>query len=278
MKTILATTDFTSDSLRAVKYAARLAVDSGAKLLVLHATHIPIVSDTYFDIRVTLEEMKADDEKSLTNLVNKLQDEFGPDLKINKKLQIGFTNDVIRETVKKGEVSLVVMGITHADRFSQAVFGSTSTDLAGTIDVPVLIVPEKAVYKRWTYVAFAFDQYNIPTGTGVRVLKELISLDDSKLRFVHVNDNVFSDDDDKNVQPLYKIFKGIDTKTYFLKHEPGRTNEVLMDWVKRHKASVVVMVARKHNILWRIFSESSTKKMAFSSSVPVLVLSENKNH
>jgi nucleotide-binding universal stress UspA family protein len=199
-------------------------------------------------------------------------------LKINKKLQIGFTNDVIRETVKKGEVSLVVMGITHADRFSQAVFGSTSTDLAGTIDVPVLIVPEKAVYKRWTYVAFAFDQYNIPTGTGVRVLKELISMDDSKLRFVHVNDNVFSDDDDKNVQPLYKIFKGIDTKTYFLKHEPGRTNEVLMDWVKRHKASVVVMVARKHNILWRIFSESSTKKMAFSSSVPVLVLSENKNH
>ncbi|MBX7051397.1 MAG: universal stress protein [Flavobacteriales bacterium] len=278
MKNILATTDFTPDSLRAVKYAARLAKDAGAKLTVLHATHIPVVSDTYFDVRVTLEELKNEDEKSLTELVNKLQDEFGPELKINKKLQIGFTTDVIRETIKKGEISLVVMGLTHSDKFSEVVFGSTSTSLAGTVDVPVLIVPDKAVYKPWNYVAFAFDQYNIPTGTGLRILRELINMDGSKLRFVHVNDNVFNDDDDKQLAPLYKLFKGVDMKTYFLRHSPGRTMEVLMDWVRRHKASAVVMVARKHNILWHIFNESSTKKMAFRSNVPVLVLSEKKNH
>ncbi|MBL0316509.1 MAG: universal stress protein [Flavobacteriales bacterium] len=278
MKNILATTDFTPDSLRAVKYAARLAMDSGARLLVLHATHIPVVSDTYFDIRVTLEELKQEDSKSLTELVKKLQEEFGPELRINKKLQVGFTNDVIRETVKNGDISLVVMGVTHSDRFSEAVFGSTSTSLAGTVDVPVLIVPDKAVYKPWNYVAFAFDQFNIPTGTGVRMLRELMDMDGSKLRFVHVNDNVFNDGDDKHLDPLYKMFKGVDMKTYFLRHSPGRTMEVLMDWVRRHKVSAVVMVARKHNLLWHIFNESHTKKVAFRAHVPVLILSEKKNH
>lgn len=278
MKTILATTDFTKSSIQAVRYAASLAVESGASLLVLHATHIPMVSDAYFDMRITLDELQKEDEKSLVKLVAEIQAEFGPGLKINKKLQIGFNTDVIKETVKKGDISLVVMGIAHADRFSEVVFGSTSTALAGTVSCPVLIIPENTKYRPWNYVAFAFDQKNIPTGTGVRVLKEIISLFNAKLRFVHVNDTLYNDDDDAVLQPLYRIFQKTDIKTYFLPHRPDMTVDIIMDWVRRHKATVLVMVARKHNILWRVFNERKTRKVAFHSKVPVLILSEKKQH
>jgi nucleotide-binding universal stress UspA family protein len=278
MKTILATTDFTKSSLSAVNYAASMAVDLGAKLLVMHATHIPVVSDAYFDMRITMESLEKEDQASLDKLVAELQVKFGPELKINKKLQVGFTGDIIRETVQKGDVSIVIMGITHSDKFSEVVFGSTSTTLAGTVSCPVLIIPEGAKYKPWSQVAFAFDQKNIPTGTGVRTLKELLAHFQSKLRFVNVMDNPFVQEDDTVLKPLYKIFKDIDIKTYFLNHRPNMTVEIIMDWVRRHKASALVVVSRDHNLLWRMFNERVTRKIAFHSKVPVLVLSEKKQH
>jgi nucleotide-binding universal stress UspA family protein len=278
MKTILATTDFTKSSLGAVHYAVAMSIDTGAKLLVMHATHIPVVSDAYFDMRITMETLEKEDKASLDKLVSELQEKYGPELKINKKLQVGFTGDVIRDTVGNGDISLVVMGITHSDKFSEVVFGSTSTSLAGTVSCPVLIVPDGAKYKPWSQVAFAFDQKNIPTGTGVRTLKELIAHYESKLRFVNVMDNPFVQEDDTVLKPLYKIFKDTDVKTYFLTHRPNMTVEIIMDWVRRHKVSALVMVSREHNIFWRMFKERVTRKVAFHSKVPVLVLSEKKQH
>ncbi len=278
MKTILATTDFTKSSLGAVRYAAHLASETGAKLLVLHAMFIPVVSDSYFDMKITLDELRNEDEKSLAKLVAELQTEFGPDLKINKKLQVGFSSEVIRKTVEIGEISMVVMGIAHTDKFSEVVFGSTSTALAGTLSCPLLIIPDGAKYKNWNSIAFAFDQKNIPTGTGLLGLKELIKLFDSKLRFVNVMDNVFHEGDDSMLKPLYKLFKDQDVKTAFLKHQPNMTSEILMDWVRRHKVTALVLVARKHNLFWKMFHERMTKKIAFHSKVPVLILSEKKYH
>lgn len=278
MKTILATTDFTKSSLGAVHYAAAMSIDLGAKLLLMHATHIPVVSDAYFDMRISMESLEKEDKASLDKLVAELQEKFGPELKINKKLQVGFTGDVIRDTVGKGDISLVVMGITHVDKFSEVVFGSASTSLAGTVSCPVLIVPDGAKYKSWSQVAFAFDQKNIPTGTGVRTLKELIAHFGARLSFVNVMDNPFVQEDDAVLKPLYKIFKDSDMKTYFLNHRPNMTVEIIMDWVRRHKASALVVVSREHNIFWRMFNERVTRKVAFHSKVPVLVLSEKKQH
>ncbi len=277
MKTIIATTDFTKTSMEAVRYAAALAKDMEAKLLVVHATHIPVISDAYFDMRITLEELQQDDAKSLAKLIDDLHVEFGDQLKINQKLEVGFTGDVIRDVVASGEASLVVMGIAHTDKFSEVVFGSTSTKLAGNLSCPVLIIPENVKYRPWKGVAFAFDEHNIPTGTGVHILKEIMSKFNSKLRFVHVNDNVFNENNDSVLKPLYNIFRELDIKTHFLNHSPNMTVEIIMDWVRRHKSTALVMVSRHHSLLWRMFNERTTRKIAFHSKVPVLVLSERKD-
>lgn len=274
MKMILATTDFTKTSAQAVRYAAALARDMGTKLLVVHATHIPVVSDAYFDMRITLEELQEEDAKSLEKMIKEIHEEFGAQLKINQKLEVGFTGDVIRDVVDSGEVGLVVMGITHTDRFSEVVFGSTSTKLAGNLRCPVLIIPENVKYRPWSSAAFAFDEGNIPTGAGVGVLREIMSRFNSKLRFVHVNDNVFNENDDSVLKPLYTIFDDLDIKTHFLNHSPNMTVEIIMDWIRRHKATALVMVSRQHSLLWRMFNERTTRKVAFHSKVPVLVLSE----
>ena len=276
MKTIIAATDFTKASWNALRFAAEMAIDFNTDLLIVHATHIPVVSDVYFDLRMTMDDWKAEDQIQMDKLLEQMRKKYGHALRIQSKLKIGFGPDVIRDTVKGGKIGAVVMGISHTDKFNQVVFGSTGTDLAGTVNCPVVIVPEKARYKQWKTIAFAFDQQHIPVGKALKVLFEVAELHESKLHFVNVMDTPFIEGDDSSLKPLYKQFQGVDYKTHFLPYRPNMVEEAILEWVRRHKASLLVMVARQHNILWRMFNERMTKKIAFASKVPLVVLSDKR--
>jgi nucleotide-binding universal stress UspA family protein len=274
MKTIIAATDFSPASKNALRFAADMAVDFQTDLLIVHATHIPVVSDVYFDLRMTMEDWKAEDQAQMDKLIIGLRKTYGDDLKISSRLKVGFGPDVIRDSVAKGRIGAVVLGIAHAEKFNQVVFGSTATDLVGTVACPVIIVPEKAKYKQWKSIEFAFDQHHIPAGKGLRVLKEIADTHHSKLHFVNVMDTPFIEGDDSTLKPLYKSFKGIEMKTHFLPYLPNRLEDSILDWGRRNKTSALALVARKHNVLWRMFNERTTKKIAFNSSVPIIVLSD----
>ena len=276
MKTIIAATDFTKASWNALRFAAEMAIDFNTDLLIVHATHIPVVSDVYFDLRMTMDDWKAEDQIQMDKLLEQMRKKYGHALRVQSKLKIGFGPDVIRDTVKGGKIGAVVMGISHTEKFNQVVFGSTSTDLAGTVNCPVVIVPEKARYKQWKTIAFAFDQQHIPLGKPLKVLFEVAELHESKLHFVNVMDTPFIEGDDSSLKPLYKQFQGVDYKTHFLPYRPNMVEEAILEWVRRHKASLLVMVARQHNILWRMFNERMTKKIAFASKVPLVVLSDKR--
>jgi nucleotide-binding universal stress UspA family protein len=276
MKTIIAATDFTKASWNALRFAAEMAIDFNTDLLIVHATHIPVVSDVYFDLRMTMDDWKAEDQIQMDKLLEQMRKKYGHALRIQSKLKIGFGPDVIRDTVKGGKIGAVVMGISHTEKFNQVVFGSTGTDLAGTVNCPVVIVPEKARYKQWKTIAFAFDQQHIPLGKALKVLFEVAELHESKLHFVNVMDTPFIEGDDSSLKPLYKQFQGVDYKTHFLPYRPNMVDEAILEWVRRHKASLLVMVARQHNILWRMFNERMTKKIAFASKVPLVVLSDKR--
>ena len=64
MKTIIAATDFTKASWNALRFAAEMAIDFETDLLIVHATHIPVVSDVYFDLRKSMEDWKAEDQRA----------------------------------------------------------------------------------------------------------------------------------------------------------------------------------------------------------------------
>jgi len=105
-------------------------------------------------------------------------------------------------------------------------------------------------------------------------VQELLELHESKIHFVNVMDTPFIEGDDSSLKPLYKKFSGAEMKTHFLPYRPNMVEEAILEWVRRHKASLLVMVARQHNVLWRMFNERMTKKIAFASKVPLIVLSD----
>lgn len=276
MKNIIAATDFTKSSLNAVRYAANLALQFGAQLTLVHAAHLPVINESQPDVTLYFDEILEADSKRLEKLLVQLKSEFGPSLKVKELVKMGFAAEVIREATRKTQVDLAVFGISHLDKFSRLIFGTTSVVVAGRLRCPVLIIPENVKFKFWKRVAFAFDQHDIPLNTGTRVLKNMLDDFQSEWHFVHVDDEPFPEEGDKNVMKFTRSLGLSAFRVHHLRPVKYKRVEVMKDWVRRYKAQAVVMTAHEHNLFYRLLNESNTRKMAFETAVPLFILAESK--
>ncbi len=275
MKTIIAATDFSRASRNAVNYAAQLALATGSKLLVLHTTQFSIVGDSLLDVSSAIKRTEDEGQKELTDLGKILREKY-PGLKLEKKMQEGFTLEVLRAMVARGDVSMVVMGIYNTDNLYEAIFGSTSVTVAGSLICPVLIVPENARFRELKKIAFAFDQKNIPTDTGLHLLAELKAKYNSTVNYVNVLDGVIPLKDDSSLQSVFNILKDETRKIHYLQQGKRQVADIITDYVRRHKPNMLVMISRKHSLIWRIFNKRNTKQIAFNTTVPLLAGSGTK--
>ena len=91
MKTIICATDFSANSMNAVKYAAALAAELSAKLILFHAFEIPVLSTEQSFASVSFEEdqLKLSVGKKLQSVKAKLQTQY-PSLEIITIKGIGY--------------------------------------------------------------------------------------------------------------------------------------------------------------------------------------------
>jgi len=275
MEKILVAVDFTKVSENAANYALSLASDIGAQVTLVHGTHIPLVSDIQFDITASLDSMQVSAKKDMAALLLKMKTKY-PKIKIDTSVEIGFVGEILRKASKRTDVSLVVIGIGQTDKFSEFVFGSTSTALAGSIATPVLIIPDKSKYKSVSKICLSFDGNKIPTTTGIKLVSNIASAFGSKLYYAHVMDENYPIKDESSLKPIFQLLNDTEKNVHFLKSIKGKKVEMIEDFSRRYKINMMVMVAREHNFLWRLIHERNTKKMAFTTTRPLLVLSEKK--
>lgn len=277
MKTIIVATDFSTESKNAARYAAQLALATGSKLLLLHTTQFSVVNDSLLDVKETLKRMNDEGESEMRHLEEALKSKF-EGLKLEKSIREGFTLDVLKELVAAYNVSMVVFSIRNTDNLYEAIFGSTALTVAGSLMCPVLIIPENARFRELKKIAFAFDQKNIPTGTGLHVLAELKKTYDASMRYVNVLEGIIPQEDDSSLKPVYKILNDKEPRIQFLMQGTRSVPEILTDYVRSHKPNMLVMVSRKRSLFWKIFGTRNTKQIAFNTTVPLLVLSESGNN
>lgn len=275
MKNILAATDFSKSSLNAVRYAAQLALEFGSQLTLVHAAHLPMINESQPDVTLYFDEILEADAKRMDKLLARMKSEFGQELKIKQWVKLGFAAEVIRDAAEKIKVDLAIFGMTHLDKFSRLVFGSTSVVMSGRFRCPVLIIPEGTRYKPWNRVAFAFDQRDIPVNYGTKVLKNMLDAFQAEWHFVHVDDEAFPEKGDKNIAKFTRSIGVSAFRIHHLRPVKYKRIEVLKDWVRRFKSNALIMTAHEHNLFYRLLNESNTRKMAFETSVPLMILSES---
>ena len=267
MKTIIAPTDFSSISYNACLYAAKMAEDIKAELVLLHVMELPIAVAEFPVTEDVFDELTMEEE--LKKLKNKLIVETSDNVKIETKNILGSVEHEINELCKKTKPFAVIMG-THSysiiDRFF---IGSATVYSAKHLHNPVLIVPTGAKYNPIKKIALASDLkdiYEIP----VQEIEMIVKQFDAELEIFYVSKNR-EDISKHTVESLLLDHRLLNLNHHFYFIEDEDIMLGITSLAKKHEIDVLIVIPKKHGA----FHKSQSKDFIFYSDVPVMAIHKN---
>ena len=275
MKAILVATDFSTSANSAVNYAANLADKFKAKLVIFHSYTVPVILSEVPIMMPNLEEIEKDSIKHLKLTKSTLLEKYKHSFEIEYECVCGFTLEVLHQFLAKNPIDLVVVGMHGAGAMTEKLVGSVTTTIINEVKCPVICVNEKSHYKPYHKIVFACDLGDFKNANIFTPIKEFVNLFDAKLLIL----NVFSKD---HTEPtiseavaglkLDQVLADVNHQLCYIEHKD--VIQGINEFVKEHKAELVIMMPRHHSFLNKLFNEPHTKKMAFHSEVPLLSVHE----
>lgn len=274
MKSILVGTDYTPAGNRAVRYAAELAFNYKATLIVVHATQLMLVTESPLDLKYIMEEMEEADHKKMNALALTLQKKYDNRLKVITSVETGFVRDILRKKVNEHRPDLLVMGMPQVDFLSKKIFGSTSVHVLSETTIPVLIVPEKGQFKPLRKIVLAADGATISSKKGKAFLNAWMEKSKAQLSYLHIQDDLYPGTLGSYWKNMHKQFGTTPEDVHVLPAISGQTAEQIHQWSKKEKADWIIAIARERNLFWKILHESISKKLAYLSQLPILIIQD----
>ena len=265
MKTVLIATDFSPASHNASLYGVEFAKAINAKIILFNAFTVPNPPPS-INLSVSRYDIMMQTDKILLDEANLLDP--GRTL-IEIVCEEGATTDAIISIANEKKVDFIVVGMKGAGKSLKKIFGSTATALAKNTSIPLIIVPEKAKFKKLDIMVFANDAAVLDKGIP-KFITEITQIFKSKLYVVRVIKN-------KKVFKLNTphLLQQTDEATTFEYSVDADISYALNTFIEMNKADMLVMIPHKHLWLKRLFTKSETKDMIFHTHVPLLILSKN---
>lgn len=138
MKNILVSTDFSQPAYQAAVFAAELARQTGARLILFHAYHPAILleEDT---IWADPDMLEREVQQKMDELARELHVSFG--LSITRVLKPGFAVDEMMAVAKQVRADLLVVGTEGAGKRTKNGPGKVCAEVLKKATLPVICLP-----------------------------------------------------------------------------------------------------------------------------------------
>jgi len=272
IKKILYPTDFSAMSVLGYQYCLNLARQLNARVDVLHVYRIdlgvPVTDPIAYKM---IEERKENAHLKLgkfAHLQKTGNQKLTEGLTIHAHASVGLPEDEIVAFSKKNDIDLIVMPTHGEHNIMESLFGSVTTEVAGTSHCPVLIVPEQVVYRKITDIAYATD-LSLENIQKVSMPLSLAGLLKSNLHYVHV----YSDEKAETGE-IDELLAANTAKVEVLFHElKGKTvQEGLKLFLKEKDIDLLMAYSPPKNFFERLFRLSTTRHLLEHISCPLMVM------
>jgi len=171
----------------------------------------------------------------------------------------------VEELAAKKKIHYVVIGLESKSKLSKFIWGTSGIDIAGKIDCPVIIVPEK--YKRPNF------QRMLTTVDYKQELKQVVIRKAEKFAREHkmAFDLVHFQTDEELTFGLEVAQQLKEADKWNIKTIRSKNfTDGVKKYVSQNKIDLVVLFSRPHSLVYKLFNESNTKTITFNSNVPVM--------
>lgn len=261
MTTVIVPVDFSPVSYNAAHYAASLLEGHyGVTLLLYHS---------YSDA-----DEAAEANKNLEILVNKLRQHHIVKMETLAHEESNFVEGLERAVRHRG-ANMVIMGITGKSAIAQVLFGSNTLKMAETKACPVLIVPEHASFTPINNVMLTSDFKNTLNSTPSVPIKDFLDVFHPQLHIVNVDKEHFvslTEDYEKEKQQLKEMFADYKPEFYFMRLYD--IDEAINLFAESRNIDLIILIQKNHSFIEKMLKSSRTKKLAFQSKLPILLMHE----
>ncbi|MCX6298017.1 MAG: universal stress protein [Bacteroidetes bacterium] len=274
MKTILVPIDFSATATNASNYALALAKQYGINRIVLYnAYQAPVSVDPMVPTvqLLDIDLMKKSSQEGLTQAKKALEHLDSKDIQIDTFSEYNILTGGINELCAAVSADLVVMGITGGGAVTETLIGSNAVSVSQHSKLPVIIVPPNSVFEKINKLVLACDFEQVEETTPMKPLTKLLEITGAELHVLHVNtpskhviDHSFEN------MILDRLLKEFSPTYHFIENESFTAGINLFS--EKNKIDLIITMPKKHGFFDSLFKKSHTKKLAFHSHLPLMVM------
>lgn len=274
MKTIVIPTDFSTTSNNAMYYAAGLAKDTGASLLLFHAYQVPVSMTDVPIVLLSVEDLQKNAESKMAEAKKLLEQKNIEGLKIYTETKLGDAIDELENLCKKIKPFAVVMGSKGATGLERVLFGSTTLTAIKHLTYPVIVVPPGKTYSSINKVGFACDFREVVESTPTKLIKDFIREFHAELHVLNVDfqNKHFKPDTPEQSMLLQTALADLNPQYDFIEDE--KVEEGINKFADENNLDLVITIPKKHKLLEGLFRKSHTRELVFQSHVPIMCVHE----
>ena len=263
MKTIIAPTDFSPVSLNAVNYAADIAKEINAELILVHVDDF-LVTGIDFTIETTMNYAEACGAEQLKNLCDKILERTDNKIKVRTENIPGIVFNEIENLCNLEKPFAIVMATHSPSTFERVILQSVTLDAAKNIQAPVLIVPDKTTFRGIKNIGLACDLKTIYR-EPLEILRTLVSTFHATLHLLHVR----KPGEEEHFAELML------TRHYLHEFSPvlhyideDNVDEGLFSFVKNNALDMLIIMHNEH----KAFEKTEFKKIVLHPQIPLMAL------
>jgi len=266
---VLVPVDFSSVSVNAVHYAARMLSAHGGSLRLRHAVNASI-PDPYvpaYYARDVAKEQSVTSSAELESLARTLRADYG--IQVEAEVVIGDLSGTLADQVKKHHAQLVVMGTHGAQNWLDRLSGTNTESVVNHLDCPLLVIPSDANWKPWKLIACATD-YSGGEESLAESLLAYAMAEHPQIVFIHISNKHESISGfNKNILQEY-VNRNLNLEMLERNGEDPVTG--IAETAAERNADLLVVQALHRDWSDRLLHSSVARKLSAHSSLPLLII------
>lgn len=271
MKTIVLATDFSDNARQAAFFAARLAHEQTARLILFHAFHLwPDNPAKTGDFPLSVKAMRESSQKSLEHLAESINTEIGSDLLIDCLAEEGHTMNAIRSVTTRKQADLLVMSTVGTAPRSTQLLGSIATGMVAETEVPLLLIPPGVGYAGLKNAVLCIDLSNPPNAIAFEKAAGFAKAFGCVINVLCIS----SKSNDAETQRQSGLIRRLlSQQPHTLTIETGEdVYETTLAFAHANKADLIMMLPQPHNWFWKLINEGETQRLARLTDLPLLAV------
>ena len=274
-KKIIVPVDLSPTSHNAYLYALGLAEDLNASIEVIY---VHTMADR--DRNESFPDKMEDMEGQLSDFVNLYARQEQEDtavftkVKLTKRVLIGYPVKSILHACQNPADTIFVMGMTGSHNAIGRYFGTVSSAIAQKAKCPVLLIPARAKYIPYKNILLA-SNYDSADREKLKQITDFASFFKAGIHFVHIREKGEVEEFTETEERIFaRLFEEGDPGFSFslTAIEAPSIAKGLSQYADENEIDLLTLVKSRKGFLKLLLNKSITKKIAFNSKLPLLVL------